>query len=554
MRAEDLDPALLDDDVRAGLEVAITNVALVADAGVGDDVEVALPQGHRVVLREVPVARAAIYVPGGRAPYPSSLVMGVVTARAAGVEEVVVLTPPEIAPVIRGTCALCGVSEVYAMGGAHGIAALAFGTETIPRVDVIAGPGSLIVQEAKRQVCGSVGIDGFYGPSDVAVLADATADARLVALDLLAQGEHGPGAPVVAVSDSAQWLDELRGAARGAAARAAGTRIPRRSCSRTPTRCATGSRSPRRSRPSTSSSSARCRAPRAPRARAGCVFVGAQRRDGVRRLRRGFEPLAADRRLGALRIRPVAAAFSPPFQRGARRQRRPPALAAAGAPIARAEGFVVHAESMEARIEENRRHEPLRRARPRDQGDADPPVAGAGRRGPRRAQDGRRLPRPHARPARAPRAASTSTSPRPATCTPARTTPSRTSGSSSARRSTPRSATAAGIFRYGHAVVPMDEARALCAIDISGRPYCAVDAPGLRRRRDRRLRARAARGVLPRRRQQRAHDVHIDVQAGTNAHHIIEVSFKAFARALRAAIAIDPTETGVPSTKGTLTA
>ena len=162
--AEDLDPALLDDDVRAGLEVAITNVALVADAGVGDDVEVALPQGHRVVLREVPVARAAIYVPGGRAPYPSSLVMGVVTARAAGVEEVVVLTPPEIAPVIRGTCALCGVHEVYAMGGAHGIAALAFGTETIPRVDVIAGPGSLIVQEAKRQVSaaasGSTGSTG----------------------------------------------------------------------------------------------------------------------------------------------------------------------------------------------------------------------------------------------------------------------------------------------------------------------------------------------------------------------------------------------------------
>ena len=188
---EDLDAGLLHDGVRAGLEVAITNVALVADAGVGSDVEVALPQGHRVVLREVPVARAAIYVPGGRAPYPSSLVMGVVTARAAGVEEVVVLSPPPIAPVIRGACALCGVHELYAMGGAHGIAALAFGTESIARVDVIAGPGSLIVQEAKRQVSDSVGIDGFYGPSDVLVLADATADARLVALDLLAQGEHG---------------------------------------------------------------------------------------------------------------------------------------------------------------------------------------------------------------------------------------------------------------------------------------------------------------------------------------------------------------------------
>ena len=168
MPSEELDATLLAEDVRAGLEVAIANVALVADAAIGgDDVEVALAQGHRVILREVPVRRAAIYVPGGRAPYPSTVVMGVVTARAAGVEEVVVLTPPPIDPVIRGACALCGVHEVYAMGGAHGIAALAYGTETIERADVIAGPGSLIVQEAKRQVSDSVGIDGFYGPSDV---------------------------------------------------------------------------------------------------------------------------------------------------------------------------------------------------------------------------------------------------------------------------------------------------------------------------------------------------------------------------------------------------
>ena len=170
---EELDAGVLADDVRAGLEVAITNVALVADAAIGEDVEVTLPQGQRIVLREVPVRRAAVYVPGGRAPYPSTVVMGVVTARAAGVEEVVVLTPPPIDPVIRGACALCGVHEVYAMGGAHGIAALAYGTETIERVDVIAGPGSLIVQEAKRQVSDAVGIDGFYGPSDVLVLADA---------------------------------------------------------------------------------------------------------------------------------------------------------------------------------------------------------------------------------------------------------------------------------------------------------------------------------------------------------------------------------------------
>ena len=109
---EELDVALLEADVRAGLEVAIANVALVADAAIGADIEVTLAQGHCVVLREVPVRRAAIYVPGGRAPYPSTVVMGVVTARAAGVEEVVVLTPPPIDPVIRGACALCGVYEV----------------------------------------------------------------------------------------------------------------------------------------------------------------------------------------------------------------------------------------------------------------------------------------------------------------------------------------------------------------------------------------------------------------------------------------------------------
>lgn len=207
--ADRLDASVLPDDVRAGLEVAITNVAIVADAGAGEDKEVVLPQGHKVILREVPVRRAAICVPGGQAPYPSTVVMGVVTARAAGVEEVVVLTPPPIHDVILGACALAGVHEVYAAGGAHGIAALAYGTETIERADVIAGPGGLWVQEAKRQVSDAVGIDGFNGPSDVLVLCDAEADARLVALDLLAQGEHGPGAPMVAVSDSEKMLDRI---------------------------------------------------------------------------------------------------------------------------------------------------------------------------------------------------------------------------------------------------------------------------------------------------------------------------------------------------------
>ena len=133
--------------------------------------------------------------------------MGVVTARAAGVGEVVVAAPAH--PVILAACALCGADEVYRMGGAQAIAALALGTETIRPVDVIVGPGNLYVQEAKRQLSGRVGIDGFAGPSDLLVLASAGADPRLVALDLLAQAEHGEDSLVVAVSDDAALLDAV---------------------------------------------------------------------------------------------------------------------------------------------------------------------------------------------------------------------------------------------------------------------------------------------------------------------------------------------------------
>ncbi|MDQ3630488.1 MAG: histidinol dehydrogenase, partial [Actinomycetota bacterium] len=164
---DELDAALaaLAPAVRAGLEVAIANVEIVARAGVAEPREVTLPQGHTVTLREVPVRRAAIYAPGG-SPYPSSVVMGAITARSAGVEEIVVCAGGSH-PVLLAACALCEVDTVYRMGGAHAVAALAYGTETIRRVDVIAGPGALYAQEAKRLVSGAVGIDGFFGPSDV---------------------------------------------------------------------------------------------------------------------------------------------------------------------------------------------------------------------------------------------------------------------------------------------------------------------------------------------------------------------------------------------------
>src|SRR6266516_2915426 len=164
---EELDEAikLLPLELVAGLQVAIANVALVGQAGVSEDVAVDLPQGQRVLVREVPVGSAAVYVPGGRAPYPSTVVMGVVTARAAGVLDVAVCAPPgadgQIDAAILGVCRLCGVERVYRMGGAQAIAALAYGTESVERVDVIVGPGNLYVQEAKHQLSSIVGIDGF---------------------------------------------------------------------------------------------------------------------------------------------------------------------------------------------------------------------------------------------------------------------------------------------------------------------------------------------------------------------------------------------------------
>jgi histidinol dehydrogenase len=205
----------LDGELRGALELALSNVGAVARAALTEETELRLPQGQRIRLRELPVRRAAIYAPGGRAPYPSTVIMGAAAAREAGVGEVLVCSPPgpggELHPAVLAGCALCEVDVVLRIGGAQAVAALAYGTETVPRVDVIAGPGSLYVQEAKRQVSGDVGIDGFYGPSDLVVIVDTGEPGILdaVALDLLAQAEHGPESLVVAVSPSAEVLATL---------------------------------------------------------------------------------------------------------------------------------------------------------------------------------------------------------------------------------------------------------------------------------------------------------------------------------------------------------
>jgi histidinol dehydrogenase len=205
--------ATLPPDVLAGLRTTMANVREVARAQLGDVTAVELEAGQRVEIAEVPVRRAAAYIPGGRAPYPSTVVMCAVTAREAGVDELAICAPPgpegRAHPTILAACGLCGVNEVYRMGGAQAIGALAYGTESVRRVDVIVGPGNRYVTEAKRQVMGTVGIDGLAGPSELVVVATDGADPRLVALDLLAQAEHGPDSLVVLISPETALVEEL---------------------------------------------------------------------------------------------------------------------------------------------------------------------------------------------------------------------------------------------------------------------------------------------------------------------------------------------------------
>jgi histidinol dehydrogenase len=201
------EPEILD-----SLRLAIANVRRVAEAQVEHGATVEPGEGQYVEIAELPVRRAGIYVPAGRAPYPSTVIMCAVTARAAGVREIAVCSPPSVAdarvhPLILAACALCGVNEVYRVGGAQAIAAMAWGTESIAPVDVIVGPGSAYVQEAKRQAAGVVGIDSIAGPSELVVVATDDADPQLIALDLMAQAEHGADSAVAVVSPDRLLLD-----------------------------------------------------------------------------------------------------------------------------------------------------------------------------------------------------------------------------------------------------------------------------------------------------------------------------------------------------------
>jgi histidinol dehydrogenase len=350
LAGEDLERAVaaVDPGALAALKLAAANVRAVAEAGLDGDREAALTQGQRVTLRDVPLERAAVYVPGGRAPYPSTVVMGVVTARAAGVPEIVVCTPSDD-PLVLAACALTGADEVYRMGGAHAIGALAFGTETIRPVDAIVGPGNLYVQEAKRQVSGAglVGIDGFAGPSDLLAILSEGADVRLAALDLRAQAEHGADSLVAAVSPDAASLDALAGILADAPEQGACALVHTESLDA----ALAFAQDFAPEHLELIGADAEALAPRI--TRAGCLFVGAGAAtafgdyvagsnhvlptDGAARFASGLSARTFRRRMAEVRIPPQAAAQ----------------LAPAGAALARAEGFTAHAESMEARIGQN---------------------------------------------------------------------------------------------------------------------------------------------------------------------------------------------------------
>jgi histidinol dehydrogenase len=341
--------AALDPAVRHALERAIENLEAVMVGWRDRERSVDLA-ASRVRLRQAPVARAAVYVPGGRAPYPSTVVMGVTPARSAGVEHIAVCSPPgrdgEVDAAVLAAARLTGATTVYRMGGAQAIAALAYGTQSVPGVDVIVGPGNLYVQEAKRQVFGQVGIDGFAGPSDLMVIASGDADPELIALDLEAQAEHGPGTLVTAVSWDVAWLDALGRRLDEADDTGAVAALVQAHRPEDALRLAEAFAPEHLQLVGETAEALAGRV-----TTAGCLFVGANAgtafgdyiagsnhilpTGGAARYASGLTPEHFTRRFSEVRIAD------------------PTELAESAVSLARAEGFELHARSMEARIREN---------------------------------------------------------------------------------------------------------------------------------------------------------------------------------------------------------
>jgi histidinol dehydrogenase len=205
----------LDPDVRSALEESIRRLRVTCEAELEQDVSTEVVPGGTVTQRMVPIGRVGLYVPGGIAPLVSSVVMNVVPAQVAGVESIALTSSPQAGngglphPTILAACALLGIDEVYAVGGAQAIAMFAYGAGPCRKVDLVTGPGNIYTVSAKRLLKGVVGIDSEAGPTEIAILADDTADPAYVAADLLSQAEHDPMAAAVLVTTSPALADEV---------------------------------------------------------------------------------------------------------------------------------------------------------------------------------------------------------------------------------------------------------------------------------------------------------------------------------------------------------
>jgi len=198
---EDMEPGL-----RAVLEESAENIRAFHRRQVQNGFVISEKPGVVLGQKVTPIEKVGVYIPGGTAPLPSTVLMDCIPAKIAGCPEIVMVSPPtcggDIAPVILAAAKIAGVDRVFRCGGAQAVAALAYGTETVPAVDKIVGPGNAFVAEAKRQVFGKVGIDMIAGPSEILVIADADSDAHFVAADLLSQAEHDKNACAVLITDS----------------------------------------------------------------------------------------------------------------------------------------------------------------------------------------------------------------------------------------------------------------------------------------------------------------------------------------------------------------
>ena len=202
--------AALSDDLRAALDLAANRIRAYHEAQLPEDRDYTDAAGVRLGARWSAVDAAGLYVPGGRAAYPSSLLMNAIPAKVAGVERLVVVTPTpkgQVNPLVLAAAHLAGVDEIWRIGGAHAVAALAYGTQKIRAVDVITGPGNAWVAEAKRQLYGVVGIDMVAGPSEIVVVADGKNDPEWIAADLLSQSEHDPTSQSILFTDDAGFAD-----------------------------------------------------------------------------------------------------------------------------------------------------------------------------------------------------------------------------------------------------------------------------------------------------------------------------------------------------------